>query len=161
MKRSSAYRFLGILWLLSLISFLFLGLLDFVGGPPAWQRPACTMFAIIWVISGLLLVVWYACSLRGRKNDGADTIQSTMPRWLAAVAGGSLGGLAACLANHLFPGTFTARNQFLAEAILMAFLGMPVGCVALVFSHRSPKVLLLSFSLSLAVSWLIISWNFR
>ena len=161
MKPACIFRSIGILWLLSLVAFLFLELLDFAGGPPVWQGPVCAALAVVWVVSGLSLAVWYACSLRRPGTDIPDTIRSAMPRWLAAVAGGLLGGLAACLANHLFPGAFTLRNKWAAESLLMALLGVPIGSIALAFSPSPRKAFLVALPLSAAVSWWIVTWNFR
>ena len=84
-----------------------------------------------------------------------------MSRWLYAIAGGLLGGVAASLANHLFPGYWTDRAALVPELILFALVGMLVGAVPLAFPFKPRKTALLAFLLSAAFSWWVIVLNFR
>ena len=160
LKPAPAFRVLGTLWLCSLVVYLFLGLVDCAEEPPLCA-PICATAGILWIVDSVLLVVLFVRSRRTARTAAPDAPRRTMARWFAAIAGGLLGGVAATLANHLFPGCYTVHANIMIDFFLFALIGMLVGAIPLAFPFKPRKTALLAFLLSAAFSWWVIVLNFR
>ena len=160
-KMSTLSRVIGAIWLCSLLVYLFLASITYAGEEPALMGIVCLASGLLWIVCGILLVVLFVLSRRLAKTDASDTFRTTMTRWFGAASGGLVGGVAAALANHLFPGRWTDHGTFLPELILFALVGLLVGAIPLAFAFKSRKTVIVAFLLSVAVSWWIITLNFR
>ena len=154
-------RIIGAIWLCSLLVYLFLANITYAGEEPALMGAVRMASGLLWIVCGILLVVLFVLSRRFAKANVPDAFRMTMARWFGAVSSGLIGGIAAVIANHLFPGRWTDHGTFLPELILFALVGLLIGAIPLAFAFKSRKTAIAAFLLSVAVSWWIITLNFR
>ena len=119
----------------------------------------CMVCGLLWCVCSVILVVLFVLPRRSAKTDASNAFRMTLAHWFGAVSSGLIGGVAAVLANHLFPGRWTNHGTILPELILFAMVGLLVGAIPLAFKSR--KTAFIAFLLSAAVSWWIITLNFR
>ena len=155
------YSVLGAIWLSSLFTYLLLGTITYAGGMPLLIIAVCTIAIVLWLLSSIFLVAIFVRSVWLVRSKASAASRPTLIRWFASVFSGLLGGIAAHQVNHLFPGEWTRRSEWLLGLLLFSLVGMFVGAIPLAFNLKPRTAAILAFVLSAAFSWLIIVNNFR
>jgi hypothetical protein len=154
-------RILGLLWLCSLFTFLFLGTTTYAGGMPLLDFAVYVLAIIAWIVSSIVLVAIFVRSVWRSRSKAPDESRPAMARWLSSVASGLLGGVAAVQVNYIFPGERTLHSYWLSILLLFSLIGMLVGAIPLVFPLKPRMTAILAFVLSAAFSWWLIANVFR
>ena len=154
-------RILGLLWLCSLFTFLFLGTTTYAGGMPLLDFAVYVLAIIAWIVSSIVLVAIFVRSVWRSRSKAPDESRPAMARWFSSVASGLLGGVAAVQVNYIFPGERTLHSYWLSILLLFSLIGMLVGAIPLVFPLKPRMTTILAFVLSAAFSWWLIANVFR
>lgn len=154
-------RIIGMLWICSLLTYLFCGNITYAGGMPPLIVAVCVAAVALWIASSVLLVAVFVRSVWRSRSNAIGAYRPAMARWFSSVGSGLLGGVAALQVNHLFPGEWTHHSEWLPCLLLFSLVGMLVGTIPLAFFTKSRTAAIFAFILSAAFSWLIIVNNFR
>ncbi len=128
------FRIGGRVWFWAMMAWFWFGSVTCAPGSRAEIVADVVSLAafVLWLLASAALLAAWIVALRAEPTGELAVIRDSMSRWLAAMGGGLLGGLAAAgIADVLF-----VESERLDAIVLGSMIGLLAGPAALLFRRR-------------------------